>query len=109
APPRAIHTPNSGRPPMRDVWASTAGFFFSKQKTAYEFSARLEFSRVLSRSLRAREARPAAAAQAGLRHFLDHGLAPQLQRPRQRSEERRVGKEWRGRGDADAQKQHFEP
>src|SRR6266496_3405506 len=64
--------------------------FFFKQKTAYEFSTRLEFRRVLFRSPSPssgetpRDPRPAESRRSRLRS------AP-------RSEERRVGKECRSR------------
>src|SRR5688500_20152685 len=86
------------------------GFFFVKQKTAYELTRWLEFRRVLFRSNGGRKPLVGAAHDHGSRlprrpHPPRHPRAQLLRERRvaraghegRRSEERRVGKEWRSR------------
>src|SRR5262249_56283921 len=95
-------------------------FFFFKQKTAYEIGQCLEFRRVLFRSATVRAVAPAprrrgpAATRPAARcsscrtrprrrsgSSCGSGFAATRRQPSSaRSEERRVGKEWRGGGAA---------
>src|SRR5438105_8106279 len=78
--------------------------FFSKQKTAYDLHSSLEFRRVLFRSGSAattiaigeRRSRSRRASRASLTTMTSQPCSAAVRR--RRSEERRVGKEWRGRG-----------
>src|SRR5262249_59520354 len=67
--------------------------YIFKQKTAYEIGQRLEFRRVLFRSMLALTALPSAIS-ASITASIRARRRPD---PWYRSEERRVGKEWRSR------------